>query len=98
MTSAYDPYHDEDAVNVDVSAAYEKPSSPFSKAFMQMGQAIKNGQFCAINKEDENSKTKGLNADTDRTMDMSYTDDSQHEQRSNDKSVSFSGKFCYVFF
>lgn len=97
MTSTYDPYQDDDAVKIDMSMAYEKPASPFSKAFMQMGVALKNGQFCAINAEEEQITTtnceKSLNNDTnDTTMDLSV-DDSQDEQTPIKKSVSFSGKF-----
>lgn len=93
MSSAYDPYQDDDAVSVDMSAAYTEPESPFSKTLKQMGQAIKSGQFCSINKENDEDGKREKSVAADTTMDMTVTDDSQDEQIVTEKSVSFSGKF-----
>ena len=93
MSSAYDPYQDEDAVSFDMNAAYAEADSPFSKTLKQMGQAIKSGQFCSINKENDEDGKRENSVVTDATLDMTVTDDSQHEHIAIEKSVSFSGKF-----
>lgn len=91
MTTAYDPYEDDDAVNIDMSMAYAEEESPFSRTLKQMGQAIKSGQFCKIPKEEEIVKQEKT-MPPDVTMDMTVVDDSQHETLTAEKSVSFSGK------
>ena len=91
MSSPYDPYHDEDAVDIDVSEAIvnQKDEAVLAKTFKQMGDVIKNGGFCSPRKEVRKPKKGRKSADSTAT---SVSDESQDDVSSKVKSVSFYGK------
>eukprot|EP00551_Chaetoceros_affinis_P004421 CAMPEP_0203672192 /NCGR_PEP_ID=MMETSP0090-20130426/7762_1 /ASSEMBLY_ACC=CAM_ASM_001088 /TAXON_ID=426623 /ORGANISM="Chaetoceros affinis, Strain CCMP159" /LENGTH=261 /DNA_ID=CAMNT_0050537455 /DNA_START=253 /DNA_END=1035 /DNA_ORIENTATION=+ len=99
MTTPYDdPYHDEDATDIDIGKPVE--GAPLLRTFKHVGDTIMGGGFCSPRKGDKGKQDKSEEKDSkerhdevktpDTTMDAtSLSDESDNEALDKKDSVSF---------
>ncbi len=106
MSTAYDPYQDEDAVVVDAAdliavASMEKDEPAFMKAFKQVGKTIQNGGFCNnFSTEEVKSKKQvpEIGSPTPAAGDLDSDDGSETVKGMKERTVSFKDLGEYEYF
>jgi len=83
-----DPYHDEDALDNDMTSAFDRDEPALVRSLKHVGESLRNGGFCSSKREKKKNDQNSIDVDT-AVNTVSTSDDFNETGVMNKKSVSF---------